>query len=70
MRGAGVKADYGCSPGYNGAIIAWSEEADNHNMDIRAARLNQDNVDNAIASGYQEPKSVGYNWGFIGEKNI
>ena len=39
-------------------------------MDIRAARLNQDNVDNAIASGYRETKTVGYNKGLNREKNI
>ena len=39
-------------------------------MDIRAARLNQDNADNAIASGYRETKTVGCNWGLNGEKNI
>ena len=39
-------------------------------MDIRAARLNQDNAHNPIASGYRETKTVGYNKGLNREKNI
>ena len=44
----GVRPYYGCTEGYNGPITGWT---DNHNVDIIVARLNQDNADNAIASG-------------------
>ena len=55
----GVYPYYGCSGGYNGPIIAWSEGPDNHNVDIIVARLNQDNADNAIASGEDQRPARG-----------
>ena len=55
----GVYPYYGCSGGYNGPIIAWSEGPDNHNVDIIVARLNQDNADNAIASGEDQRLALG-----------
>ena len=56
---AGVYSYYGCIEGYNGPIIAWSEGPDNHNVDIIVARLNQDNADNAIASGEDQRLALG-----------
>ena len=58
----GVRPYYGCTEGYNGPITGWT---DNHNVDIIVARLNQDNADNAIASGEDQRPALGN----IGNRN-